>query len=236
MRSLVLVQSVVGALVVRPGFTQGARPENETVNRMVRSGIVGVGLLGALLLAGCGTGATGAVTTPFATATPFAATTESPVTTATSSPSSSPTATPTDTSGKLVITQLGITMTIPRGLTRVNYEVASGGIPLPDMNGVQQTATATIRFTTPEFCAALTGGCGSGVSEVAVTEWGVDPTTLEGPGYGNAAATVDVAVGTVWLHVESVADASAQQGAGRVVTAQLGPLTTMVLSAVPNQG
>jgi hypothetical protein len=206
------------------------------MNRILQGGIVGMALLAPLLLAGCGTEATGAVTTPFATATPFAATMERPPTTATSSPSSSPTTAPTDTTGKLVITQLGITMTIPSGLARVNYEVASGGFPLPDMNGVQQTAMATIRFTTPEFCAALIGGCGSGVSEVVVTEWGVDPTTLDGPGYGNTVATVDVAVGTVWLHVESLADASAQLGAGRVVTAQIGPLTTMVLSAVPNHG
>jgi hypothetical protein len=140
------------------------------------------------------------------------------------SPSPSSSASPNPSQGAvLTISQLNIAMTLPRGLSQVNYEIVPSSLTLSDANGVEHKAVGEIDFTTPD--------CPGSGSALVVTVWDVDPGTLTGMGYGGAVPGSDTKAGAQWLHVES-ADGGSPAGCSAATVAALQQL---VASATATQ-
>jgi hypothetical protein len=149
--------------------------------RLNRGIIAGIGMVA---LAGCGaaTSSSNSLTSP----------TPSPVATSpTATPASTATPTPANT---LVISQLGLQMTIPSGLNQVTYKIQSPGFAsLTDHSGMSHTPLGQIAISTTDC---------SGGATIAVTVWDVDPVILSGQGYGGTVPGSDTHVGNRYLHIE----------------------------------
>jgi hypothetical protein len=140
--------------------------------------------IGMVALAGCGTAtsSSNSLTSPI----------PSPVATSpTATPASTATPTPANT---LVISQLGLQMTIPSGLNQVTYKIQSPGFAsLTDHSGMSHTPLGQIAISTTDC---------SGGATIAVTVWDVDPVILSGQGYGGTVPGSDTHVGNRYLHLE----------------------------------
>jgi hypothetical protein len=108
---------------------------------------------------------------------------------------------------KLVIAEVGLTMTVPPGLGPITVQVKAPEVgPLEDQSGTKHTALKEIELSSAQWRSASCTGNGGTLSgkdipEFVVTVWDVDPSTLNGQGYGDP--TTDTKVGDKYLHIEA---------------------------------
>ena len=136
---------------------------------------------------------------------------------------------PTAKPNTLDLTQVGIVMTIPQGLTQVTYQAR----PSQSQTDPAGTAYTSQEFdlTTPEFASAVQpnpGVCTPPYTEVMLLVLDTDPTKLVGQGFGSAA---DGQVGSRWLVIEAPGGGSCNPNSSAVLSAQLTLLRQMAGSA-----
>jgi hypothetical protein len=129
----------------------------------------------------------------------------------------------------LDITQAGIAMTVPHGLTQVTYQ-AHAAQNTTDASGKPYTGQA-FDLTTPEYAAAVQANpntCQPPYTEVVLMVTSVDPATLSGQGFGGPA---DGKVGSRWLLIQTPGGSACNSNSGAVLSAQLPLLRQMAASA-----
>jgi hypothetical protein len=136
---------------------------------------------------------------------------------------------PTPKGNILVLTQAGIALTIPRGLTQVTYQ-AHPAQTQTDGAGNSYTSQE-FDLTTPEYAAAVQanpGICTPPYTEVALAVLSVDPAKLSGQGFGGPA---DGKVGSRWLLIQTPDGGPCNSNSDSALTAQLSLLRQMAASA-----
>jgi len=152
-----------------------------------------------------------------------------PSVTNSSSPQASLDISPTPKANILDLTQAGIAMSIPQGLTQVTYQ-AHPAQAQTDAAGTSYNSQA-FDLTTPEFAAAVQpnpGVCTAPYTEVTLLVLDTDPATLVGQGFGSPA---DGKVGSRWLIVEAPGGSSCNPSSSAVLSTQLPLLRQMAATA-----
>ncbi len=197
------------------------------MNALSKAGNSTAVVCGLVLLAGCGT--TGS-STPSPSPSPSVASTATPA------PSDTPSA--TADAAALVITQLGVTMQIPAGLTGVTYKVgdpAQWGRQTVSGNNVIPVAAFSI--STPEWDGMLPASHACDVAipvgspEAYLTVWNVDPGTLPAQDAPNPGATPQL--DNRWFFIEGAGPAGGPGACGNGQPYSLTPADNLENGQLP---